>query len=124
MRPASILAGTDVREDPNTWPAYRDLIGAVVEAMAQFDVVVLGVCTPDELDDWPIDAWLLLDCSDEERRERLRSRSESEISDAVKDAARYRSLGMTGFDTTGRVLDEVAAEVAQHIQIGGSGSDR
>ena len=34
-------------------------------------VALLGVCTPNELKDWPIDAWVVLDCTDEERLRRL-----------------------------------------------------
>jgi hypothetical protein len=41
-------------------------------------VVLLGVCTPTELAGWPIDAWVVLDCTDQERRQRLRQRSETD----------------------------------------------
>ena len=61
--------------------------------------VLLGVCTPDELDDWPIDAWALLDCSDEERRERLAGRLESAaIDEAIADATNYRTLGLSAIE--------------------------
>ena len=71
MVPASALAGRDIKQSPATWPAYRDLVRSVVNALSAVPVVMLGVCTPDELEGWPIDAWVLLDCSDEERRSRL-----------------------------------------------------
>jgi hypothetical protein len=64
MAAASELAGRDVRRSPTTWPGYDRLVRAVVEAVMPSPLVVLGVRTPDELEDWPIDAWVLLDCSD------------------------------------------------------------
>src|ERR1017187_6391625 len=39
--------------------------------MMHLPVALLGVCTPNELKDWPIDAWVVLDCTDEERLRRL-----------------------------------------------------
>lgn len=71
MAPAAALAGRQIWLNPDTWPAYRDLIRAVVTSMTHVPVVLLGVGTPDELHDWPIDSWVLLDCADSERRERL-----------------------------------------------------
>jgi hypothetical protein len=116
MSPASELAGRDVPRSPTTWPAYGRLVRTVVDAVGSASVVLLGVCTPDELIDWPIDRWLLLDCSDDERRIRLANRlDEAEIADALADAHRYRSLGLPAVDTTGRTIDRVAAELAGAI---------
>ena len=70
MDPAGALAGRPIRTSPRTWPAYRDLVRGV---LAPRLVVLLGVCTPGELSDWPISAWVLLDCADQERRRRLGS---------------------------------------------------
>jgi GrpB-like predicted nucleotidyltransferase (UPF0157 family) len=111
MTPASELAGRDVRTSPATWPAYRRLVRTVVDALAVMPTAVLGVCTPDELEDWPIDAWMLLDCTDEERARRLSSRA-TEVEAALADAARYRTLGLPVIDTTDRRPEDVALELA------------
>jgi hypothetical protein len=71
MVPAAALAGREITQHRETWPAYRQLVGTVMATIAHLPVVLLTVCTPDELPDWPIDAWVLLDCTDEERRQRL-----------------------------------------------------
>jgi hypothetical protein len=55
--PAAALAGQEIPGNPGTWPAYRELVHAVVGSIAHLPGVLLGVCTPDELKDWPIDAW-------------------------------------------------------------------
>jgi hypothetical protein len=66
--PAAALAGREIPGNPETWPAYRELVHAVIGSIAHLPVVLLGVCTPDELKDWPVDAWVLLDCTEQERR--------------------------------------------------------
>ncbi len=114
MAPASELAGRDVTHSPRTWPAYRHLIRLVVELVVPARCVLLGVCTPAELDGWPIDAWVLLDCNDEERRERLADRLES-VDEAIADAASYRRLGLPTIDSTSRPPEQVAEEVARFV---------
>lgn len=109
---AGELAGTPVRSSPRTWPAYRDLVRAMVAALEPLPVVLLSVCTPDELKGWPIQNWLLLDCEDSVRRARLRYRQASEVEDAIEDANEYRHLRITTIDTTHKTLDEVAAAIA------------
>ena len=114
MDAASALAGRDVRSAPETWQNYRQLIRAVVEAVQPHPIVLLGVCTPAELDGWPIDAAFLLDCADDERRQRLGDRSE-DIADAVADARQYRGLDLPVIDGTARSPDEIADALADHI---------
>jgi hypothetical protein len=41
-----------------------------VATVAHLPVVLLTVCTPDELPGWPTDAWVLPDCADHEPRPR------------------------------------------------------
>jgi chloramphenicol 3-O-phosphotransferase len=48
MEPAGALAGRDVRRLPELWPAYRQLLRSVLEAVSAAPVVMLGVSTPDE----------------------------------------------------------------------------
>jgi len=79
-------------------------------------VVLFGVATPDELDGLPIRAWVLLDCSDEERRLRLHADGRDHDSDAaVRDARHYRSLGLPVIDTTARTPALVAADLADFV---------
>jgi hypothetical protein len=113
---ASELAARDVRHSPRTWPSYRRLIRAVIDTISPAPLVVLGVCTPDELEGWPIDAWMLLDCSDEERKRRLvASRDSTEINAVLRDAARYRTLGLSVVDTTDRSPRTIADTLAHLI---------
>jgi hypothetical protein len=101
MGPASELAGRPVQTSPATWPAYARLVRAVVDTLVSRNVVVLTVCTPDELCGWPIDRWLLLDCDDVTRQRRLAPRgSDDDIERAVDDGRRYRELGLTTVDST------------------------
>ncbi len=117
MAPAAALAGREIAPHPDTWPAYRQLVRVAVEAVAHLPVVLLGVCTPGELPGWPAGSWLLLDCSDRERRHRLGRRAgPDDLAAALQDAAEYRSLGLPVIDTTGRTPAEVAAALARRVR--------
>ncbi len=111
---ASALAGRDVRSAPETWPSYRQLVRAVVAAVQPHPIVLLGVCTPAELDGWPIGNAVLLDCADGERRQRLCDRS-ADIADAITDARHYRRLDLPVIDGTARSPDEIADALADYI---------
>lgn len=115
--PAAALAGREIPGNPETWPAYRELVHAVIGSIAHLPVVLLGVCTPDELKDWPVDAWVLLDCTEQERRQRLgRHADPQRLADGITDGREYRQLGLPVIDTTGRTPAAVAAELARFIQ--------
>ncbi len=112
---ASAIAGRDVRQTPLLWAHYDGIVLAATREVSQsgLDCVVLGVRTPAELADWPVASWLLLDCSDDERRSRLESDGRgSDVAGALADAARYRSLGLRTVDTSARALDDVAEQLA------------
>jgi hypothetical protein len=116
MEPAGALAGCAIRENPATWPAYRQLVRAVLDVLPR-PIVLLGVSTPAELAGWPIDAWVVLDCSDVERTRRLGQRAgASTVRAAVEDAREYRSLGLPVVDTTGRTLGEVADDLIGFVR--------
>ena len=116
MPAASELAERDIRRDRTTWPGYRNLMRAVVDTVLPASLVVLGVCTPDELSGWPIDSWLVLDCTDEERERRLANKGgASDMNDVLAEAARYRALGLHVIDTTARTPQSVADELAHTI---------
>ena len=118
---ASDLAGRDVRRSPETWPSYTKLVRAIVDSIRPRPIIVLGGCSPSELRDWPIDAWVLLDCADAERERRLGAhRARDEVTDAVSDGRHYRGLGLRVIDTTDRSSAQVAAALADlvpHIDI-------
>ena len=119
MDAAGELAGRDIRANPDTWAAYRSLVRSIVAAAEGLDVVVLGVCTPDELPDWPAGPWILLDCSHEERRRRLVDRETlHDAAGALEDARRYRSLGFPIHDSTGEDLTTTAESLAGLILTG------
>jgi hypothetical protein len=117
MGPAATLAGRDIRRHPETWPAYRQLVHTIVGTVAHLPVVLFTVCMPGELADWPIDAWLLLDCTDRERRRRLAQQAgPTPPEDAIHDAREYRALGLRAIDTTGRAPERAARSIAQLVQ--------
>lgn len=120
MEPAGRLAGRPVHEHPDAWDPYTDLVRAVVGQLGSSPVVLLTVCTPDELRGWPPGRWLLLDCDDTTRRTRLGPRGDpAEATGAVADAASYRALGLPAVDTSGVPLPEAARLLAVAL----SGSD-
>lgn len=116
MEPAAALAGCGIRQHPETWAAYRQLIGTVVGAVSHVPVVLFTVCTPEELPGWPIDAWLLLDCADSERRRRLSQNQSGHPDDAVRDAHQYRALGLPAIDTTDRAPKQAARSIVQLVE--------
>lgn len=117
MEPAGRLAGRDIRTDVELWQPYTELMRHGVGLLDADRVILLTVCTPDQLTDWPQGPWLLLDCDDEERRKRLAGRGEppTAVDAALVDARDYRLLGLPRIDTTGRSLEAVAQELAETI---------
>ena len=123
MVPAAALAGREIRQHPATWSAYRQLVGTVVGLVSHLRVVLLGVCTPAELQGWPIDAWVLLDCADQERQRRLTEHLGADrVEEAVHDGREYRSFGLPVIDTTARTPAAVAVELARFVRRSGRDS--
>jgi hypothetical protein len=116
MVPAAALAGREITQHRETWLAYRQLVGAVVAAIAHLPVVLFTVCTPDELPGWPIDAWVLLDCTDEERRQRGQQAGLDRLAEGLHDGQEYRCLGLPVIDTTGHTPAEVAVDLARFVR--------
>lgn len=118
MTPASLLAGAAIPTTPGTWGAYAGLIKTMVESIGPERVVLFGVQTPDEMVDWPEARWTLLDCADDERRQRLEQRGEgpSGIVEALKDATAYRRLGLFAIDGTDMTPEEVAHGIVARVR--------
>ena len=117
MDATSKLAGRDIRKSPETWPSYRDLVHTIVQSIRPHPTVLLGVCTPDELR-VAMNTWVLLDCSDEERTHRLGVDRAQDLTEALVDARRYRSLDLPVVDSTGCSPDDVGVVVAALIREG------
>jgi hypothetical protein len=116
MGPAGDLAGAPIPQTPQTWEPYGRLVRAIADVVLPANMVLLGVCTPDELADWPDGPWTLLDCSDDVRRQRLIARHEpDDIEEVLGDAASYRELALPVVDTTSLSPDQVAQAVADRI---------
>jgi hypothetical protein len=117
MSPAAMLGGRDIRQHPATWTAYRELVHTIVGVVAHLPVVLFTVSTPDELTGWPFDTWLLLDCTDQERRRRFSLQAGPGMpGDAIRDAHGYRALGLRAIETAGWEPELVAQAIAQLVQ--------
>jgi uncharacterized glyoxalase superfamily protein PhnB len=116
MEPAGRLAGVPISESPSTWSSYESLVRLVVESIQPVPVLLMGVCTPAQLADWPQGRWMLLDCSDEERRLRLAARGNPEETEhGLRDAAEYRRLGLRSLDSTHLPLAVLAREIESSL---------
>jgi len=89
--------------------------------LAPNPVLLLGVCTPAQLAEWPISGWTVLDVDDGERAVRLRRRGEPDhvIHEANSDAAEYRALGLRTIDVTALTLEGTASAIATIISLAG-----
>ena len=101
MGPAQALAGVAIRQAPQTWLARSSWYGPLLTRSGRSAPSCSSVCAPQQLSDWPNGEWLLLDCTDEERRTRLAPRRNPiQTEEAVADAASYRTLGLPVLDST------------------------
>lgn len=117
MLPAERLAGFPIRDNEALWKPYEDLMKSVTEMLAPNPVLLLGVCTPDQLAEWPISGWTVLDLDDGERAMRLQRRGEAidAIHEANSDAAEYRALGLQTIDVTSFTPEGAANALATNI---------
>jgi broad-specificity NMP kinase len=98
-----------------TWPAYDRLWGRIAELVTRsgHDLLLVGPFDHGQLP-VRVAAWAHLDCDDDVRAERLRSRGweDDRIAEAVADAADLRATVARRFDTTTGPIEAVAADVA------------
>lgn len=120
---ASELAQTDVTHDASRWPAYRKVWLELLVAVAKngklpvlFGPIdkqdLAGLRTGLELH------YLLLDCPDALRRERLNQRgwTEAQILEALEDAGALRASIFTKVDSSLNNPDETARALAAWLQ--------
>jgi hypothetical protein len=101
MGPAQALAGVAIRQAPQTWASYEQLVRTIVDQVWPVSTLLLKRVHTQQLSDWPNGEWLLLDCADDERRTRLAPRrNPTQTEGAVADAASYRTLGLPVLDST------------------------
>jgi hypothetical protein len=107
--PASDLAGSAIYFDASTWPAYNRVWFEVLHAVHRNGQTPVLFAPLDEDDlrtsgfpDWCDGIrWLLLDCADHVRTQRLAARSwdDERIAEAITDADLLRRIGTDHIDT-------------------------
>lgn len=125
--PASALVGQNIRFAPETWSAYGDVWLGVLHAVIKNGLtpVLLTPADPSDfasraLPDWCAGiSWLLLDCNDKTRLERLRRSGweEERLQDALQDAATMRPLILDHVDTGASSPDEVALSILGWLEL-------
>ena len=119
-------AGELSADQPIRWPAFRDAWLAVAHGVAQsgMPTVLLGPLIPQHLDGRPARRWvgeihfLLLDCPDDLRRERIQGRPSWRSRDIEEQAEFGRWLRRNiadHVDTSRGTPDDVAAAIAAWV---------
>jgi len=119
---AGELAGRSIYSDSTTWGPYRRLWHEILCSVARNDIQPIFFCpnTPSDLEglgkaEWCNSiSWLLLDCDERTRRERLDVRSDWSAErkmEAMKDARELRRLIDQTLDTSLLLPGEVARKV-------------
>lgn len=125
--PASDLAGKDIIFEPSTWPSYNALW---LQVLGMINInhqrpVFFAPTAPQDLAQHGLSCWytrvewLLLDCSDQVRRQRLAQRAEwtaPMIEEAIGDAAQLRQVVPVRIDTELHTADVVAHMVYAWLQ--------
>ncbi len=120
VAPASALYGQDIRFSPESWSPYGELWFSVLHAVYQNGLtpVLFTPSDPSDYDEALPDwcgglEWLLLDCADDVRLERLHGRGwqGERLAEAFQDAALMRQLIPRRVDTGILNPYEVAGQV-------------
>jgi hypothetical protein len=124
---ASGLAGRDIRFAPETWPAYGEVWFSVLHAVLANDLtpVLFTPADPSDfagrpLPDWCTGIiWLLLDCDDGVRLERLERRGwdAARMQEALHDAVALRQLIAQRIDTGVLDPDAVAGQILAWLEL-------
>ena len=116
---ASDLAQRDIFTDGSTWPAYGKIWFDVLHSAVRNGrpPIFFTPNTPEDLEplgmpDWCSEMrWILLDCPDAVRRQRLKQRDgwdEARIQEALEDAKELREIIPTRLDTSTGTAGEIS----------------
>jgi broad-specificity NMP kinase len=101
------------------WPAYNRMWRRIIDMTRRsgHPVILLSPLEPSEFDG--VTDWALLDCDDETRVHRLRSRGwdAAAVDDALVDARRYRTVFSTVFRTDDTHPTELARQILGWISL-------
>ena len=121
--PAGELAGRSLYTDPTTWKPYNALWLQVLGMTIANGARPLFFCpnSPADYADAVLPSgcskihWLLLDCDEDTRRERLQRRdwAPAQIDEALEDADELRTMVETAIDTSNTTPSEVASMVIE-----------
>ena len=125
---ASDLARKDIFTDASTWPAYGKLWFDVLHTAVRNGQppIFFTPNTPEDLallgqPEWCSGMrWLLLDCPDAVRRNRLNARpewGEARILEAIRDAAELRELVPQKLDTSAGSPAEIAQQLLEWLTV-------
>lgn len=124
---ASQLAGKDIIDEPLTWPAYKAVWFELLHAVKRNHHNPVFF-TPTDPNDMARDGqpewcrrieWLLLDCDDQLRRQRLKQRPEwtdAMIEEAIDDATRLRAMVVTHINTGVEAPESVARQIRDWLE--------
>ncbi len=120
---ASTLANRNIRTRPDSWPTYNNLWLSILKAVSDNGLtpVLFSPMHPEELKtpDWCDHvAWIGLNCTEEELRERLAARNweADQINEAVDDLTHTREVVDNIIITSGLTVAEVSQRLADLIQ--------
>ncbi|HSE61724.1 MAG TPA: hypothetical protein VLA88_05535 [Candidatus Saccharimonadales bacterium] len=124
--PASELAGKSIYANESTWSAYASLWFEVLHAAYQNGrvPVLFSPASPNDITrfgqpDWCDDVkWLLLDCPDDVRVQRMNARAWDSVRqrEALASAAQLRTLVKHHIDTSKHSPSQVAARITAWLQ--------
>lgn len=123
---ASRLAGKDLHFEPSVWRPYNQLWFDVLHSVylnnrvpVLFAPIAPNDIPKEDMPNWCVGInWLLLDCADDVRKERLMARSDwsqSRVDEAFEDASELRSLVQEKLDTGVRSPQMVAEGILEWL---------
>nr|WP_255526807.1 AAA family ATPase [Photobacterium sp. BZF1] len=122
---ASKLAKSSIYTDPDTWVPYGNLWFDILKSLTLNGKSVVWFCpnTPEDIQSQDTSffteiEWLLLDCEDLVRTERLAERGwkKDKISESLEDALELRNLSLYSVDTTNLSPASVAKEIIKWVE--------
>ncbi|NOH31710.1 AAA family ATPase [Vibrio mediterranei] len=122
---ASTLAKSSIYTDPDTWVPYGNLWFDILKSLTANGKSVVWFCpnTPEDIQSQDTSfftdiEWLLLDCDDQVRINRLWERGwqQSKITESLVDARELRELSLHSLDTANLSPASVAKEIVRWVE--------